>query len=268
MKKHILIIIGIFIVSLGSTQELPPNILGIRGGINFSSVTANKIKPDSYTTSIRNGLNIGISYQRLLSKSNKWYIETGLYLTNKGFKQNVHIDEISIDGHGMPIEIKKYDAYQTGLLYLQVPVLINYHISLNNNITLEPFAGMYASYGISGRTKLIDIHIFHAEGSAISYKSEIMNSFNKKTFKHIDIGFKLGLGITFYHVHIGIGYEAGITKIGGEYYPNIYMANLKYNNGQYKVRNKNWIIQVGYSMPLYPKQQLKNRFNRIYPLEE
>jgi hypothetical protein len=269
MKKHILIIIGIFIVSLGSTQELPPNILGVRGGINFSSASQTELGNHIYKRGSRKGFNFGISYQRLLMRSEPVYIETGLYISEKGFSQNVNYEGYAIRGDDQRLEIGEF-YYKTNLLYLQIPALINYHFIINNKVRIEAYGGIYAAYGIGGRTMLVDVEYRFPMlgGNGFVYHNKKVKSFDNSVFKKLDFGVKFGVGATFSNIHISAGYELGTVKSEGEYYIDYrYNGDTKYK-GKSKLSNKNWIIQIGYSIPLYPNKNLKNNFNRIYPLVE
>jgi hypothetical protein len=268
MKKYILAFIGILFISILKGQESPPTILGIRGGINFSSASQTELGNDVYKRGTRKGFNFGISYQQLLMRSEPVYIETGLYISEKGFSQNVNYERYAIHGGDKWLSIDEF-YYKTNLLYLQIPALINYHFIINNKVRIEAYGGIYAAYGIGGRTMLADVEYRFpmVGGNGFIYHNKKVKSFDNSIFKKLDFGVKFGVGATFYNIHINVGYELGTVKSEGEYYID-YRDDYYEYKGKSKSRNKNWIIQIGYSIPLYPNKNLKNNFNRIYPLVE
>ncbi|MDR3286834.1 MAG: PorT family protein [Prevotellaceae bacterium] len=251
MKKYYLTIVAFFVFSIIQAQELPKNIFGIRTGINFSSssfstgnISFQYVK-DNYRTKTKiNILNFGLSYQRLLNYSKNWYLEIGLYVSDKGFEQEYYMTHNDT-----------YDKYKTNLWYLQVPFLFNYHFAATDKITIEPFAGLYTAYGIDGKTKLI---ISEPPVGGPFTPRDVVNSFGNKGFKKFDMGLKFGIGATFYGVHASIEYEFGLLDIGtADYYAH-----------RDNVKNKNFAIMLGYSFTLSKNKNVKDKFNRIYPNAE
>jgi hypothetical protein len=251
MKLHLLIILSFITVSITVTaQDLQPNIFGIRGGLNLSSVLSDKISNFDYTESTKTGFNFGLSYQRLLVESKPFYFETGLYLLSKGFKQDFYYSFISDDGRDRLIEY--IDNYKTGLLYIQIPFLLNYHFRVTDNIRIEPFAGLYTGYGINGKTKLFNIYEGYYGG--VPFSSVVEDAFENDNFNKFDMGFKIGVGATFCNIYVGIEYELGLLNMGGKYYEG------------FSIRNRNLAIKLGYNISL--SKNKKNKFNRIYPNAE
>jgi hypothetical protein len=272
MKKHLFMLLSFIVFSTVITaQDLEPNIFGIRAGVNFSSVTQNEYLVNIYHRGSRKGFNFGMSYQRLLMPSEPIYIETGLYLSEKGFTQNYHFKGAGESGDGSWHDLYENDFYKTDLWYLQLPVLFNYHFVISDKIIIEPYGGIYLAYGVGGKTKPMNFFIRYPMlgGDFPIYNDEIAKSFDNRTFKKIDFGIKFGVGATFYNVHINIGYELGTVKSEGEYYIDYHNSiNDTEYKGKSKVNNRNWIIQVGYSFTLHKQYKLKNKFNRIYPNAE
>jgi hypothetical protein len=262
MKKFLLTILSfIFVCDTLTAQDLEPNIFGIRAGLNSSSVSSDKssnfiyrdytVDYINYNTSTQTGFNIGLSYQRLLDAILPFYLETGLYLSNKGFKQNVYFNYIS-DSDFQFYEVR--DNYKTSLTYIQIPFLLNYHFIVADNIKIEPFAGLYIAYGISGKTKLGYRH-YNMDGGA-PWQFQVEDAFGKDNFKKFDTGFQIGMGATLYNIYVGIGYELGASNMGGKYYEG------------FSVKNKNLSINLGYNISLNKNKNVKNKFNRIYPNAE
>jgi hypothetical protein len=116
---------------------------------------------------------------------------------------------------------------------------------------MEPFFGFYLSYGIGGKTLMFD-----NSDMIGGMHTEVVKSFGKDGVNDFDFGLKVGTGVIFYNIYVGLAYEFSTLKIGGNYY----RENI--------IRNGNLSIHLGYNIPLYSKQQLKDSFNRIYPLIE
>jgi hypothetical protein len=209
MRKLLITIISLFAVSAMLTaQDLQPNIFGVRAGLNMANASLStsgvSLEPDSKIS-----FNLGVSYQRLLAANTPLYFETGLYFTDKGF-------DCSIAGLG---------SLKSDFIYLQVPVLLNYHFSVADDIIIEPFAGLYAAYGIGGKTK----------ASASGLGSESADSFDKDGYKNFDIGLKFGVGAAFNKIYVSVGYELGLWNIAPK-------------DLGLKVKNQNWaLLTVGYN---------------------
>jgi hypothetical protein len=264
MKKIFLTIISFFAFSaMGTAQDFEKNIFGVRGGINLSSISSNVNNDDvahSNIKSVAGGLNFGVSYQRLLGTSTPLYLETGVYLSDKDFEHYLHAEGVSHypPGSDVYIPYEHNDNYKTRLVYLQVPVLLNYHFAVSDGIIIQPFAGIYTACGIGGKTK--SVHVFNDGGNGYSMKNA--DSFRDEMFKKIDFGLKIGIGATYHNIYIGLGYEHGLANINKEYLNGFITALEEYN----KVKTRNFSITLGYNFS--HSKKLKNDFNRIYPLDK
>ncbi|MDR1984244.1 MAG: PorT family protein [Prevotellaceae bacterium] len=222
MKKLLLIICCLFTVSAITTaQELQKNIFGIRAGLNLSSMKSTYGSLSS-TSDTRVSFNVGASYQRLLSATVPLYLETGLYLTDKG-----ETDELDVSKMPMPEPSYILSEKETmSAMYIQVPVLLNYHFAAANTITIQPFAGLYAAYGIAGKIKTT------TKLSNGNTKTDSQNSFSSNVTKRFDFGAKFGVGATFGKIYTSIGYELGLANI---------------SNKLSKIKNINWALTFGYN---------------------
>ncbi|MDR0419897.1 MAG: PorT family protein [Prevotellaceae bacterium] len=213
MRKIVLTIIGLFVISaIASAQELKKDIFGIRAGLNLSHVT---LSESAYGMSInietdsKASFHAGFSYQRLLIPTTPLYLETGFYFSQKGFKYSLASEDIDI-------------TLNSTAMYLQIPVLLNYHFAVANNIIIQPFAGLYLSYGIGGKTRM------NLGNNKISE-----NTFGDDGYIRIDAGIRLGVGATFDKIYLGIGYEPGLINIS--------------NESDITAKNTNWAFTVGYN---------------------
>lgn len=134
MKKLLFALLGVVLMAGSATaqEKFDDQSIGVRAGLNIS-----KIKTDGVTYDGMAGFHVGGIYQRLLTKSMPLYLETGLYVTQKGFK---------VDGDN------KANAF-----YFEVPVLVNYKFQVGNDFVLYPSAGLYYGLGFAGKSKMADI---------------------------------------------------------------------------------------------------------------
>ena len=87
---------------------------------------------------------MGVSDRILLSCRYPLYLETGLYLSNKGVKPDIAYEDVPGTSQIRP---------RVALMYLQLPVMIAYHFRLGRATALQPFVGGYHSVGISCKQK-------------------------------------------------------------------------------------------------------------------
>lgn len=131
MKKFVLILASLFAAGSVLAQEYPKNILGIRAGMNVSNLTL-KVDNLSESADSRVSFHAGFSDQIRLARNLPLYLETGLYITQKG---------ANIGG------------IKANPLYFQIPLLVNYHILLGDGWSIVPFAGIYYAVGVCGKFK-------------------------------------------------------------------------------------------------------------------
>ena len=129
MKKVIFALLALMLATGAMAQQkFYEQSIGVRAGLNIS-----KMKTDGVTYDANGGFHVGGVYQRLLTKKAPIYLETGLYLSQKGYK---------VDG------ANKCNAY-----YLEVPLLVNYKFVAGKEFTLYPSAGFYYGLGVGGKVK-------------------------------------------------------------------------------------------------------------------
>ncbi|MDR3286031.1 MAG: PorT family protein [Prevotellaceae bacterium] len=221
MKKILLIIVSLSVVYATATaQNLKKDIFGVRVGLNLSNVlmSTGDIKADN---DARIGFNVGFSYQHLLSLATPVYLETGLYFTDKGYKRKINWENLYPTEPGLP---EAPSITNAELMYLQVPVLLNYHLITGANTTIRPFAGLYAAYGVGGKIK-------HDEG----YGSTSYKSFGDRGFNRFDFGAQIGVGATLGNLYASIGFDLGLADIG--------VSKISSSSS----KTTNWSLSVGYN---------------------
>lgn len=201
MKKFLLFVVATMLLGTASAQDWQKHILGVRGGVNFS-----KVDVELFDFDMRTSGHIGVSYEYKLLKDNPLYLETGLYLIDKGCKFNTPDYYDGDDEYYYSDDYYYEDDYyeiegdiKASMLYLQVPVMLNYKFNLQDVMTIYPSAGFYYAYGIAGKIKSDDgdIDAFGSDGLA----------------DRSDFGLRLGVSAIWKKFVFGVSYEAGLTNI-------------------------------------------------------
>ena len=209
MKKLFTLIL-LLSLSLGAwAQQFEKNILGIRGGINVAKEIA-EVGSISQDTDTRIGFHLGITDQILLSDRLPFYLEVGLGVSQLG-------------GEG--------DGVVDRPLYIQIPVLVNYHFQLGQGFGIQPFAGVYYGLGVTGKSEAdgIKSDMFGGEGF----------------MRRSDFGIRLGAGMTYNRFYFGLQYDFGCLNIVKDDIGNIF--DQEFGFGKLKGRNRCFSISVGYN---------------------
>ena len=96
---------------------------------------------EKYLSELRTSFNIGLTDQIRLLNDKPFYFQFGLMLHNKGGKVQ------ATDG-GSDIELS------LNAMYLELPVMLNYHIRLAPKVAVIPFAGFSRIAGCGRQTVL------------------------------------------------------------------------------------------------------------------
>lgn len=226
MKKTSSILIGLLAVAtVASAQDYRKNIFGVRAGYSLSDVTNNYVDGEKITDP-RSSFHVGVSDQILLSRMFPLYLETGLYLSNKGAKTNFAYD----DGEGSQIK------QRIELMYLQLPAMINYHFAVGRTTTIQPFFGAFYSVGLSGKLK--EKYSGRITGTATTdlfHDHQQDGEMQQQRLKRSDCGLRLGVGLTLDRVYLGVGYEIGLMNIA------------KYPDATGKMENNCFTVSLGYN---------------------
>lgn len=226
-------------------QEYQKNIFGVRAGMNIANVNAKILGLDLdalVDLDSKVHFNAGISYERLLLNKAPLYLETGLYYTNKGFK--VGYDE---------------GLARCNIGYLQLPLMVNYKFNIKDVVTIAPSAGIYYSFGVTGKIK---------ESYDVEYLGDMSysaNVFEGNYIKRSDLGYKLGVSVAWKNIVLGFSYEGGflnllnVDNIVGDLVGDFYNYDYDYDYDDdfgfnidadalgIKAHNSNFVISLGYN---------------------
>ncbi|MFZ4400688.1 MAG: porin family protein [Bacteroidales bacterium] len=157
--------------------------VGIKGGVNFSSLYTKGADDTKMLTSF----NLGLFAK--LPVANQISLQPEIYYSPKGgevsYKGNV------IDGTAL-----------FNFRYLEVPLIIVVNITDNFNVQLGPYASLLLS------SKVTNV----SENNLFDFEENIDSKDNNK----LDAGFVLGTGIDVGAISIGIRYNLGLTDVVSE----------------------------------------------------
>lgn len=201
--------------SFFSTEKADQGItFGLRTGLNFATMTGDVDEDCSRRTTYHVGVVADIPLMQSL------YIQTGLYLQNKGIKLDYEEDGW-------------YEKNSVNPMYIQIPILASYRYDFNDALQLQVNFGPYFAYGIGGKEKEEYGYDGHTEE-----KEEYDLFGDEGAYKNFDCGLQIGAGITFAsHYYFGFTYEFGLANI----------AKNEFDNEDNKLKNSNFMLSVGYN---------------------
>jgi len=189
MKKSIITIAASFFIlcALSVTVQAQVNKdlprLGIKGGVNFSSLYTQ----DSYDTKMLTGFNIGLFSKVPITRHIA--IQPEFMFTTKGAE--VTYNNTFVDG------IARFK-----LNYLELPLLLSINLTDNFNI----HAGPYVAYLISGKVNNeSNVNVFDFE-----------ENINSDDFNRFDAGIAVGAGVDVGSLGLGVRYTYGLSTVGKE----------------------------------------------------
>ena len=172
---------------------------GLRLGLGFGTV--NNSGADEYDgPSSRTGLNVGAVVGFQLSPSAPVYLESGLFYTEKGGRND------------------KQQEIDFNLNYLELPILVKYCVDIDGEFSLQPFAGGYLAYGVGGKIKR------HTDRT-------IESAFSSDQFKRFDGGLRFGCGIEYQMLYADLAYELGLANIGRDAFEKTHNSCFYLNIG-------------------------------------
>lgn len=188
MKKFFMMAILVMFALAGFSQAK----WDVRVGVNFSNMTQTE-GIDALT-----GFTLGVGMDYGFSEN--WSLQSGLMFTSKGYKVK--------------------DAYKVSPVYLDIPILAAYKISVSENTKFVINAGPYLAFGLGGKAKYD--------------KGGDHKVFGDNGWKRFDFG-----------IQYGVGFELN----------DCYLINLTGQNGFIspwdvdeggKPKNMNFAISLGY----------------------
>ena len=189
MRSFIILTLLISITYCTSAQKIK---YGIKGGVNFSKLTAAYQDEHTVTSDAAILPNAGVFAD---VKFNNISLQPALLLTGKGAKYDFSKSTVE----------SAPDHTQISFYFLQVPINVLYHLPVKTN---ELFfgGGPYYAYCISTKSTLLT---GETRSSYIQIPSET------KRFKKTDYGIGIIAGFKFAnHIFLNANYDFGISDLG------------------------------------------------------
>lgn len=184
---------------------------GLRLGLGLTNVNSDDRQLDG--GSIQAGLNLGAVIGFQLSPDYPVYLESGLMYMEKGGKGTNYLS--SSTGTSTLYDSKKFTY---SLNYLELPILVKYIYNIDDELSVQPFAGGYLALGIGGKMK--------------NYQDrESVSSFSSNYFKRFDGGLRIGCGIQYQVLYGELAYEYGLANIARDEFMSAHNGAFMVNVG-------------------------------------
>ena len=173
---------------------------GVRIGLAASSLRTSALGEYLPALKGQSGLTIGAVYGISISDNQPAFFEVGVQYTEKGAKSHLWVADAEKQ------EIESDYTYHYNLNYLELPFVFKYKYAVDDYVSIQPFLGGYIGLGVAGES--------------YTYKS-----FTDRRFKTFDGGVRLGCGVSFTKVYVGLSFDIGLSNISqvGDY--NSYAKN-------------------------------------------
>lgn len=224
MKTNKLILACIFMLcTLPAAAQVK---LGIEVGSNLSGyITGGSHSLPAGNKDMKVGFQAGLTAD--YEFRNRLMLMSGLYFVRKGgsLKLGEHIGQKTFY-HYPDVEVK--------MDYLQVPVKLGYNFRMNDKISLIPYVGVYAAYGLPFGHSDIEV-ADHGKVTSDTWKP--LDGYNHGS----------GQGIAGFR-RWEIGGLAGVKVVIGRHYAVSFDYNIGLNKAQraYGLRNSTFQLSVGY----------------------
>lgn len=174
---------------------------GFRVGMAAASVHSDAPILDGSDPKV--GLDVGFTIGTPIAPRTPLFFETGLTYTEKGGKGEY-----------------QGNKFTYGLHYLELPLLLKYKYYASPGFSIEPFMGGYLALGVGGKIK--------DYGNREAYSSF---SNDKASFKRFDGGMRLGCGVSYDMLYLGLSYDIGLANVGHYDFEDTRTGSLNLNVG-------------------------------------
>ncbi len=195
-----------------------PIQIGVRVGMNFPNIKASYAGSEESGNGTQIGYHVGVIVDIPLYR-NYFYVQPGLYLTQKGYKN-------WSDYYG---EYDDRDCDSANPTYLEIPILLSGRYTFDF-VQVQFNFGPYLACGLFGNMK-------ETSGSH-TYKYSYFgdDEYDESSMSRFDVGLSFGLGALFLkHYYIGFQYELGLYNA------------LTNSHHSVSLKNQNWMLCLGYN---------------------
>ncbi|MDP2722630.1 MAG: porin family protein [Bacteroidales bacterium] len=218
MKKLITFIAVVVLFTMN--VESFAQTFGVRAGLNLTNMLAkddDETYSDDYKTKV--GFQIGGTAEFEITEM--FSFETGLFLSNKGFRINKEGTE-----YGEPYKFKS----TWNLYYIEIPLTAKATFDLGNQRIYGIF-GPSIGIGLSGKDKAKTTYMGESDTNT---ETVDWGTGEDNDLKRFDFGWIIGAGVEYQAFSAGLSYNLGLANIAAT------------TDGGYKVKNRVFAITVGY----------------------
>ena len=172
--------------------------------IGMAVGTVNSDAPTLDANNAKTGLDVGFVIGTQIAPSAPLFFESGLSYTEKGGKSNYGGSKFTYS-----------------LNYLELPLVLKYKYYPSPEVSIEPFVGGYLALGVGGKIK--------DYGDRQAYSS--FDGDKASSFRRFDGGLKVGCGMSFQMVYLGVSYDIGLANVGHYDFEDTRTGSLNLNLG-------------------------------------
>lgn len=198
--------------------DIDKTTFGIRGGLLITQGFLEDIWDwDDWRNRFSPGFHIGATYEYSFTKTNRWFLQTGIDLQymNARTTGSSYSDWI----HGVNYDDVTY-VNTTNALYLEIPAMISCKFKLNDNLIFYPNIGVAYSIGLVGKynkkasnekyglIENINENCFYKElgwDETDSDGHESYETANVSIYDRHNLALKFGLNLTYNRLYFGGG---------------------------------------------------------------
>jgi len=221
--------------------------IGIKAGASLNKYSFSDVINDSYDATSQAGYTVGAALD--IPFGGRMGVETGAYWTRKGSGMESETAEFQLNTNQGSIDV--YSEAKEKLNYLTIPVHLKMHFR-GKSIGSYVLAGPEFNFALSGS---YSTNYTDSKGLLLKEVEDVLNangvesngdiefgSGRNDTYKSFDFGISLGGGL-FYELEVG-----KITLDARYYFGMSNMLNTE--DDDFKIKNRNLIVQVGYAFPI------------------
>lgn len=220
MKRIFSIVVAVAcFMSVANAQETnnPKHVFGVRAGVNFSKPTLTSDLFEDMTNKFGVGVHVGGTYDIAMSKSHKWYFQTGLNVKYNSAKAETFHEGIYHDAGEYNTYSNKYKA-----LYLEIPAMFTRKIRITDDWGFQPAIGLSYAFGVWGKCNRENTKYEHGEAvGTVSEKNDLFSDDvlnGGANWTRSVINGKLAANFTYKHYLIGAdiayGFNGDLWGIG------------------------------------------------------
>lgn len=189
--------------------DIEKTTLGVRAGLLINYSQLDDLYMDFPQNEFSPGFHIGATYEHSFTKTNRWFIQTGLDVQYMNARTTCSEYSDIIDGDFF-VDLS-YEG-STHALYLEIPAMISCKFKLSDNLIFYPNIGIAYSIGIAGKYNesvfYKDETLWSTSENCFYYEVGGDDGFeptNLSIYDRHNLALKFGLNLTYKRLYFGAG---------------------------------------------------------------